>query len=152
MAHCQMQAATISWARLGHQWWTCPAQESCRVPGRACPPCSLLPACHRSSRLQTCHTCPRRWCSHRSGSECPCPSLLVGLLSFDTPPWDQRAWTTGKGGTSGTGGQDSGAHLSKGGGGRGGARSWGFWDMWQILGHVVQLMWKLYFTPPEPFL
>lgn len=126
-AHLQKWAVTNSWGLLRHRWWPYQVQQSCRVPDRLCHLFSLLLACQiliylHSSRLQTCHTCPHKLCPegpcfHLTDSECPCPSLLVALLSIDIL-WDQRVWMTGKGGISETRGQGSGVHPSTEGGGR----------------------------------
>lgn len=126
MAHPLMHVPTTSWGLLQHRG-CCQARESCRAPDQACLLCSILLVCQiliylHSSHLQTCHTCPHRWCledpcSHQIGSECQCLFLLVALLSIDLL-WDRRAWTTEMGGISETGGQDLRAHPSPEAGGR----------------------------------
>lgn len=173
-----MCALTTSWDL---RWWPCQCQGSCRVPDRVCHLCSHLPACRiliylHSSRLQTCLTCPRKWCPedpcfHQIGSECLCLFLLVALLFIDIPLWDQRAWMTEKGGISEMGGQGLGAHPSTEGGGRfqlndgpGGRVCWAtvidtnqYQDIWfnkdcceQL--RVQKLLFRFCFKPPEPFL
>lgn len=96
---CSPYTRTTSWDLLP---WPFLTQEWCLVLGQASSPCSPppeapVPICLRFSRLQTCHTCPHKWCtegpcSPQTGSGCLCPFLLAAPPSTDIPPWNLKAW------------------------------------------------------------